>query len=317
MSRLLVTGADGFVGRWLVREALRREHDVVAVTGPGGAPPAAWLAPDAARQVATFEADMTRPEDRARIAATEVDAIVHLAAVASGAQARRDPRRPGAERRGGRPSRMPRPAVLEDQSHRPRFLFVSTGEVYGAGHDGPIPESAPARPVSPYAASKLAAEAAVLGTGNMDGMEALVARPFPHTGPGQDTRFVLPAFAKRLRDAKRTGEGTFAVGNLDVVRDFLDVRDVVRAYLLLLERGEPGGVYNVATGQGQHLEDCIRRLAAIIGVEATPVQDPALVRPADIPVLLGDPTRLIAATGWSPQYSFDRTLQDLVDAQAD
>ncbi|HPF60464.1 MAG TPA: GDP-mannose 4,6-dehydratase [Gemmatimonadales bacterium] len=314
MSRLLVTGADGFVGRWLVREALRREHDVVAVTGPGGAPPAAWLAPDAARQVATFEADMTRPEDRARIAATEVDAIVHLAAVASGAQARRDPEAAMALNAEATALLL---GEFEDQSHRPRFLFVSTGEVYGAGHDGPIPESAPARPVSPYAASKLAAEAAVLGTGNMDGMEALVARPFPHTGPGQDTRFVLPAFAKRLRDAKRTGEGTFAVGNLDVVRDFLDVRDVVRAYLLLLERGEPGGVYNVATGQGQHLEDCIRRLAAIIGVEATPVQDPALVRPADIPVLLGDPTRLIAATGWSPQYSFDRTLQDLVDAQAD
>lgn len=312
--RLLVTGADGFVGRWLVREALRQGWGVTAVTGPGGAPPGAWLEPSAAMDVATFEADLTRADDRVRIATAEVDATVHLAAVASGADARRDP---DAAMRLNAEATAALVGDIRDAGHRLRFLFVSTGEVYGAGFDGPIPESAPLTPVSPYGASKAAAEPAVLDIGNTGGMEAIVARPFPHTGPGQDTRFVLPAFAKRLRDAKRSGEREIAVGNLDVVRDFLDVRDVVRAYLLLLEHGEAGEVYNVATGQGQHLEDCFRRLAALVRVEAVPVQDASLVRPADIPVLIGDPARLMAATGWSPEYPFARTLQDLVDAQAD
>jgi len=199
----------------------------------------------------------------------------------------------------------------------PRFLFVSTAEVYGGDHAEPITEDAPVRPLSPYAESKAAAEAALLDRHARDGFPVVVARPFPHTGPGQDSRFVLPAFAERLRDARRSGASRIPVGNLDVVRDFVDVRDVVRAYLLLLRAGEPGQCYNVATGIGRRLRDCLNELARLVGVEATPVQDAALVRPADIPILIGDPTRLCATTGWAPQVPFDRTLQDLVDAQAD
>jgi GDP-4-dehydro-6-deoxy-D-mannose reductase len=148
-------------------------------------------------------------------------------------------------------------------------------------------------------------------------MRTIVVRPFPHSGPGQDTRFVLPAFAARLRTAKQAGERLVPVGNLDVVRDMLDVRDVVRAYLLLLERGTSGEVYNVASGVGQHLRDCFIRLAALSGVDAAPVEDAALVRPADIPVLIGDPSKLHAATGWTPMIDFEQTLQDVIDAQAD
>lgn len=314
MSRLLITGADGFVGRWLVREAIAQGWQVTAVTGPGGAPPGAWLDPDATMDVATFEADITRPADRSRVAAAAVDAMVHLAAVASGADARRDPQQAMSVNAESTALLL---GDLGEAGHRPRFLFVSTGEVYGPGHDEPIPETAAVQPVSPYAESKSAAETAVLDLGGSAGMHTIVTRPFPHTGPGQDTRFVLPAFAARLREAKRSGQREIAVGNLDVVRDFVDVRDVVRAYLFLLERGEAGGVYNVATGTGRHLEACFRALAGLVGVEAVPVRDASLVRPADIPVLIGDPTRLQAATGWAPQYSFDRTLQDLVDAQAD
>lgn len=311
--RLLVTGADGFVGRWLVREALRQGWGVTAVTGPGGAPPGAWLEPSAAMDVATFEADITSPADRARIASAEVDAIVHLAAVASGADARRDPALASAVNSS---ATIGLGQALEAVGARPRLLFVSTAEVYGGGHEGPIAESVTPRPVSPYAESKWLAEKG-LGGLFAGGTVVTIARPFPHTGPGQDARFVLPAFARRLREAKRAGEREIAVGNLDVVRDFVDVRDVVRAYLLLLEHGEAGEVYNVATGQGRHLEDCFRTLAGLVGVDAVPMQDASLVRPADIPVLIGDPARLAAATGWSPQIPFERTLQDLVDAQAD
>ncbi|MFN2317616.1 MAG: GDP-mannose 4,6-dehydratase [Gemmatimonadales bacterium] len=313
MTHLLVTGADGFAGRWLVREALAQGWTVTAAIGPGGESPAAWLSPAAAAGVGTFTADVTVPADLTRLAAVDAGAVVHLAAVSSGAAARKDPQA-AMEVNGIATVRLLE--ALAEAGHRPRFLFVSTGEVYGAGHAGPIPEAAPLHPVSPYAASKFAAEPAVLDMASAAGMDAIVARAFPHSGPGQSTAFVLPAFAARLREAKRLGQREIPVGNLDVIRDFLDVRDVVRAYLLLLEQGRAGECYNVATGAGQHLRDCFVRLARLLKMDAMPVEDASLVRPADIPVLIGDPAKLKAATGWQPTIDFEQTLQDLLDAQA-
>ncbi len=309
----MLTGADGFVGRWLVREALAQGWEVVAVTGPGGTPAGQWLTPEEARRVAGFAADLTVPDDLARIAGVEADAVVHLAAMSSGAAARRDPE--GAMRVNAIAT-VGLLDALAEAGRRPRFLFISTGEVYGAGHDGPIGEDAPLHPVSPYAASKFAAEPAVLDLAAASGMAAVVARAFPHTGPGQSTDFVLPALAARLHQARRLGQREIPVGNLDVVRDFLDVRDVTRAYLALLDHGRPGGCYNVASGVGRRLRDCFTAMAAALGVDAVPVADASLVRPADIPVLIGDPARLRAATGWRPAIAFDQTLRDVIDAQA-
>jgi GDP-4-dehydro-6-deoxy-D-mannose reductase len=313
VRRLLVTGADGFVGRWLVRDALAQGWAVTAVTGPGGTPPAEWLSADEASRVQDFAADLTEAGDLTRIAAVATDAVVHLAAASSGAAARRDPE--GAMRVNAIAT-VGLLTALGDAGHRPRFLFVSTGEVYGAGYDGPITAVAPPRPVSPYAASKAAAEPAVLDLAADSGMAAVVARAFPHTGPGQSTDFVLPAFAARLQEARRLGQREIPVGNLDVVRDFLDVRDVTRAYLALLDHGRPGACYNVASGLGRRLRDCFTAMAAALGVDARPVADASLVRPADIPVLIGDPARLRAATGWQPAIAFDQTLRDVIDAQA-
>jgi GDP-4-dehydro-6-deoxy-D-mannose reductase len=310
---LLITGADGFVGRWLTREALGQGWHVVAVIGPGGALPGSWLASADLGQVTTVEADFTVPADLARVASERVDAVIHLAGVASGAAALRDPAHAMAVNVSASTGLV---EALIAAGQRPRVLFVSTGEVYGGGHDGPIAETAPLHPLSPYAESKAAAEVALLAMGQFHHLDIIVARAFPHSGPGQDTRFVLPAFAARLREAGRTGQSAVPVGNLDVVRDFLDVRDVVQAYLLLLAKGVPGTTYNVASGTGRHLASCFARLAALLGVSAVATADASLVRPADIPVLIGDPSRLHAATGWTPAIPFDQTLQDLVNAQA-
>lgn len=314
MNRLLITGADGFVGRWLVRTARAEGASVVAVIVPDASPPAEWQASDGgALPVRTLVADLRDPEAVKRVAKARPDAVVHLAAIASGAVARRDP---AAAIVLNRDATVALAAALSGTS-RPRFLFVSTAEVYGSGHPGPIAESAPVNPCSPYAASKAEAERALAAASRADGLPVMVARAFPHTGPGQTSTYVLPALARRLLEARRTGSNTVKTGNLAAVRDFLDVRDVVRAYLLLLEHGRPGETYNVASGIGRRLSDCFDMLARLVGIEARAEPDASLLRPADIPVLIGDPTRLRAATGWSAAIPFERTLQDLVNAQAD
>jgi GDP-4-dehydro-6-deoxy-D-mannose reductase len=311
--RLLVTGADGFVGRWLVRAARAEGHQVVAAMIPGAAVPGEWQE-GLTEPVQVLRADLRDQGDVARLAAASPEAVIHLAAIASGAAARVDPA--GAMQVNALGTRWLVEA-LASAGRQPRLLFASTAEVYGAGHDRPISEDAPANPVSPYAASKAAAEDLLRDRGAQHRIPVMIARAFPHTGPGQGTAFVLPALTARLKQAKRTGASAVRTGNLAAVRDFLDVRDVVRAYLLLLVSGRPGEIYNVASGVGHRIADCFTDLARRVGVAARAVEDAALLRPGDIPVLIGDATKLRQATGWSPQIPFERTLQDLVDAQAD
>ena len=313
MKRLLITGADGFVGRWLVREARAVGIPVVAAILPGTVAPREWQVAGATPPVDVVLADLLDDDAVQRLADLRPDAVAHLAAIASGAEARRDPDAAVKVNAAGTTLL----AALLAMTSRPRFLFVSTGEVYGASHATAINESTLPDPGSPYATSKAGAEAALRAISERTALPVIVARAFPHTGPGQSVQYVLPALVSRLREAKRTGGRVIKAGNLGAVRDILDVRDVVRAYLLLLERGTPGEAYNVASGIGQPLSDCFAALARLIGVDARAEPDAALLRPGDIPVLVGDATKLRMATGWSPQIPFDQTLQDLVNAQAD
>jgi GDP-4-dehydro-6-deoxy-D-mannose reductase len=161
------------------------------------------------------------------------------------------------------------------------------------------------------------AEVAALEVWRRTGLRTVVARPFTHTGPGQEPRFVLPAFVSRLRAARASGASEVPTGNLGPVRDLLDVRDVVEAYLALLRAGVPGEVYNVARGDGCSLRELFDRLAGLVGVAAEPRPTPELQRARDIPHLVGDTSKLRRATGWSPAISLDATLRGLVDAQTD
>jgi GDP-4-dehydro-6-deoxy-D-mannose reductase len=170
--------------------------------------------------------------------------------------------------------------------------------------------------VTPYATSKAAAELGALEAGRRTGLRVIVVRPFPHTGPGQATRFVVPGFIERIRLAQRMKAPAVNTGNLAPVRDLLDVRDVVEAYLALLERGVAGEVYNVASGEGIRLEDLFFQIAALLGCRVIPERDASLARATDIPHLVGNAEKLRAATGWAPRYSLDRTLQSMLDAEA-
>jgi GDP-4-dehydro-6-deoxy-D-mannose reductase len=263
--------------------------------------------------------DLKSAESVRAVVEERPEAVIHLAAIASGAEARKDPGLAWEVNAAGTARLAEGLGALRQAGEAdPVLLLVSTAEVYGA-IDAPRlrTEADPVVPVSPYAASKAGAELAAQETGRRTGLRVMIARSFPHTGPGQTDRYVVAAFARRLRVAKQAMAPVVKTGNLEPVRDFLDVRDVVEAYLALLQRGSSGQVYNVASGVGYDLRDVFTRLAGIIGVRAVPEPDPQLIRSADVAHLVGDAARLRAATGWAPRISFDQTLQDLVHAQTD
>jgi GDP-4-dehydro-6-deoxy-D-mannose reductase len=309
--RVLVTGAHGFVGGHLL-DLLRAEHpqaEVYALVRPrGGAP---GPRPDGA---AVLEADL---DDAAAVAAAVATArpnrVVHLAGQSSVHHSWIDP---GSTLRTNVMGLVHLMDGLRAERLRPRVLVVGSADEYGivAEDAVPVKEDAPLRPVSPYAVSKVAQGLLAAEYAKGGGPEVLRTRTFPHTGPGRGEAFAESSFARQIVEA---GAGlrppVLSVGNLDAVRDFTDVRDVVRAYWALLEKGAPGEVYNVCSGRRLRVGDLLRRLIALAGVEVEVRQDPSRFRPSDIPVLVGDPGRLRAATGWEPRIPLDRTLGDLLD----
>jgi GDP-4-dehydro-6-deoxy-D-mannose reductase len=191
-----------------------------------------------------------------------------------------------------------------------RVLVVGSADEYGVVPAGapPLEEDAPLRPITPYGASKVAAEYLALQAFLGDKLPVIRVRAFNHTGPGQAENFLVPALARRIAAAERDGRKEAPVGSLEPVRDFLDVADVVAAYHLLVERGTPGEVYNVCSGVGRSVAEIADALLAMARHAIELVPDPALVRPVDVPRLVGDNTRLRTATGWSPTIPFDDTL---------
>jgi GDP-4-dehydro-6-deoxy-D-mannose reductase len=309
--KVLVTGADGFVGRHLVRLLAREGHRIGAACRPGGRS-VNWGA-----EVAMVPLELTDDATVRQALEFGPDAVVHLAAVASNREAIADPGLAWTVNAAGT-ARLAEALGRRRQEGRgeARLLVVSSGEVYGPGKNAPRRESDPIVPATPYAASKAGAELAALEVWRRTGLPVVIARPFTHTGPGQETRFVLPAFVERLRKAKVTGAHAVRSGNLDPVRDLLDVRDVVEAYLLLLRAGQPGEIYNIARGEGSSVRELFQRLAALVGVQVEPEVEPSLARGNDIPHLVGDSTKLRRATGWAPSRSLEQTLRGLVDAEA-
>jgi GDP-4-dehydro-6-deoxy-D-mannose reductase len=201
--------------------------------------------------------------------------------------------------------------ALEQRSIAARVLVPSSALVYAPG-SRPLVEDDPLVPTGPYGLSKLAQEA--LGTRAAHPVRVAIARPFNHMGPRQDPFFAASGFARRIAEIERGLEPPeLAVGNLDARRDLTDVRDTVRAYQLILERGEPRRPYNVCSGDAIRIRDVLDRLLTRARVPISVKIDPAQYRPRDTPILVGDPSRLRDELGWTPTIPLDRTLDDLLE----
>lgn len=296
--RVVVSGATGFVGHWLIRELNAAGHESIAT------PPSSVLDITDEAAVARFLAE-ARP-----------DAVAHLAGMAYGPDAARDPASAVRVNVGGTEVLL---AVVASMGRPIPVLVAGSSEVYGRPRpeDLPLTEAAPTRTDQPYGRSKLAQERAALALADRHDLPIIVTRSFNHTGPGQRAEFVAPAFARRVLAARAAGAREIRTGNIDVRRDLGDVRDVARAYRLLLEGLADGAlgktrVVNVATGRSVSIRAVLSILCRLADVQAEPVVDPALVRPDDPAEIIGDAARLRELTGWAPEIDLERTLADLL-----
>jgi GDP-4-dehydro-6-deoxy-D-mannose reductase len=177
----------------------------------------------------------------------------------------------------------------------------------------PLDEEAEQRPLTLYAASKVAQEVAALQFFRSDGVRVVTTRSFNHSGVGHAPHFLLPGMVRRALALPKTG-GSLLIGNGDTVRDFLHVDDAVEAYVLLLERGQLGEAYNVCSGVGSSVRELATAVLQRLGIDADIVTDPSLARPVDVPVLVGTNRKLRGATGWSPRRTRDDIIDDLIHA---
>jgi len=291
--RALITGGKGFVGQWLAAHLKDRGDDVAVI--------------DLETDVADGAAVRRVMND------VGPEAVYHLAAMTHVGESWEDPSQVLRVNVLGTAEIL---AAARSLATSPRVLVVSSAEVYGVvgPEQLPLDEATPTAPASPYAASKLAAEAVALQAWRGYGQPVVVVRPFNHIGPGQSPNFFVPALAKRIVEARRSGATSLRVGTLTTRRDFTDVRDVVVAYRLLVERGEAGGIYNVCSGRDVSMAEVAAELLQLAGADLELVTDPELVRPVDVPVLRGEAGRLRAATGWEPSIPLATTLADVLSS---
>jgi len=308
--KLLVTGAGGFVGSHLV-EHVRREVPLASVHGV--VQPHGSLGASVVRGARMLEADLDDPAAAdAVIEEVRPDAIVHLAGQSSVHQSWLDP---GGTLRTNVLGIVHLLDAARRASLRPAVLVVGSAEEYGVVSESelPIHEDQPLRPASPYAVSKVAQGALALLYGPSGGMRVVLTRTFHHTGPGRGEAFAESSFARQIAEIEAgLRPPVIEVGNLEAVRDFSDVRDVVRAYLLLVERGEAGAVYNVCSGRGRRIRELLELLLASSSAHVELRVDKERLRPSDVPAQVGDPSRLVAATGWQPRIPLEQTLGDLL-----
>ena len=293
--RLLVTGAGGFVGRHLATAFEAGQFgDGELIPAPGG--------------FDIRDADATAD----LVARVRPDAVIHLAAQSFVPRSFENPRETLDINVFGTLNLL---QALQANGFAGRLLFVSSGDVYGLVPDAalPVDERRFPEPRNPYAVSKVAAEQLCLQWHRSFGLDAIVARPFNHVGPGQDSRFVLPALAQQVVAAARKGGAVIKAGDIDVSRDFTDVRDIIGAYAKVLRKGRSGSTYVVGSGKERRVRDLLATMCHIKGIDPVVEQDQAKLRPAEQRRMCADIALIRADTGWEPVIPMERTLMDILE----
>jgi len=288
--RVIVTGNQGFVGRHFCSS-----YGGVSLEDKNGA-------------IDLRDA----PRVRSAVAALAPEAVLHLAAQSSVAESFQDPSTTMAVNFLGTLNLLEALKAIQFQGV---FVYVSSAEVYGMVADADLPtkETQALRPRNPYSVSKVAAEALCYQWSQTEKARIVVARPFNLIGPGQDRRFAIADFAQQIVEVRTGKRPPFLVtGNLDVTRDFTDVRDATRAYVQLLENGRNGEVYNVCSGRERSVRAMVEEMLRIAGVEAELRTDTIRLRPVEQRRMIGDNTKLREQLGWAPEILLDRTLTDVL-----
>jgi GDP-4-dehydro-6-deoxy-D-mannose reductase len=287
---------DGEIDAWH-----RSTRPPASAAGAGGTHPPHWHAVDV----------LDRQQiGRALDAAPPPDQVYHLAGAANVAQSWRHTAGTLAVNAVGT-------HLLLDELRRrhidARVLVAGSGTIYAAAST-PLTEESPVAPASPYALSKLAQEMVARRAFDDDRQQVLIARAFNHFGPAQEPSFFAPGFARQLAAIEQgAAEPVLRVGNLDAERDLTDVRDTVRAYAALMAHGEPGRPYNVCSGRARRIGDILDVMIARCRVPVKVVVDPTLLRPSDVPVVVGSYARLHRDTGWRPVVALEQTIDDILD----
>ncbi len=305
--RALITGIGGFVGRHLLEHLLQSGDEVSGISRPADS---VGIHPS----VRVYQGDL---RDRAAVQSVleqaRPDGIYHLAAQASVGQSVADP---WPTLSNNLQSQMNLFEAVLAVGIRPRILAIGSADEYGRVRPEEVPthENVPLRPTTAYGVSKVGQDVMAFQYFAQHGLPIVRVRPFNHTGAGQDDRFVVPSFARQIAEIEAgTREPVIRVGNLDVSRDFSDVRDVVRGYRLALVQGADGEVYNIGGGESTRIADILDALVRLSRVPVTVVPDPARFRPADVPRQAADCSKLRALTGWRAEIPLETTLRDTLE----
>lgn len=302
MTRVLVTGVNGFVGNHLAKELHQNHIEVVGIGGPRGT---TERSPFVDQYIAL---NLLNRSEVHEISFRGIDGVIHLAGLAALNPSFGDPMS-YVQTNIGIEVNLFEEALA--QNLRPRFLIVSSGALYNPHVQQPLTEESPVTPSSPYAVSKMGQEQMAFYY-SLRGFECIVARPFNHIGPGQGTGFIVPDLAKQVIELKAGKTDHVLVGNLDAQRDYTDVRDIVHAYRLLLEKGRPGQIYNICSGVARSGHEILSLITKAADVAPSLREDPQRMRPSDSPILYGDHRKLSTDTGWQPSINIETTINDVI-----
>ena len=297
-----ITGVGGFVGPYLARHLVKKGYQVSGIDRKGSVIDGCIVE----------KCDVTDYDSLfAIVSRIKPDCIFHLAGQSSVAKSWDEPELTKRVNVGGTKNLFQAVAAAKIN---PRILLVSSAEVYGVPKSVPITEEHPVSPISPYGESKVEQERLAMEFTSKHKMQIIIARSFNHTGPGQPPDFVCSNFAMQIADIEKGKQKpVIKVGDRMVKRDFSDVRDIVSAYLLLIEKGISGEVYNVCSGRAFTIGEILDKLLNLSSIKVKVEPDPSKMKNSIVPVLQGDYSKLVRATGWKPTISIDKTLSDILE----